>query len=101
LPQHTVIRLDAATADWYRVSLPDGTRGFVIARATQAVDAPIRKHQPGKTAVVRHLPTSTATPVTDIGPDTRVAVLGGYEDYLLIRTAEGRQGWIEGRLTND
>jgi hypothetical protein len=60
LPRHTVLRLEAAIADWYRVALPEGTRGFVIARATQPLESPIRRHQPPASTLVRQRP---ATPI--------------------------------------
>jgi murein DD-endopeptidase MepM/ murein hydrolase activator NlpD len=94
LPRHTVLRLEAATANWYRVALPDGTRGFVIARATQPLDSPIRRHSPRTATLVRQRPAPTATPIDDIEPGARVPVLGEYENYLLIRTPEGREGWV-------
>jgi peptidoglycan LD-endopeptidase LytH len=94
LPRHTVVRLEAATADWYRVALPDGTRGFVIARATQPIASPIRRHELANVALVRQRPTADATPLADLELGARVPVLGHYEDYLLIRTADGQEGWV-------
>ena len=94
LPRHTVVRVEAATADWYRVALPDGTRGYIIARATQPLDSAIRRHQPQTVTLVRHRPDATAAPIADLEPGMRVPVLGEYEDYLLVRLADGRAGWI-------
>lgn len=95
LPRHTVVRLEAATGDWYRVALPDGTRGFVIARATQPLAAPIRRHEPAAATLVRLHPGPGATPVADLEPGARVPVLGLYESYVLVRTPDGREGWVE------
>jgi peptidoglycan LD-endopeptidase LytH len=94
LPQHTAVRLEAATADWYRVALPDGTRGFIIARATQPIASPIRRHELANVTLVRQRPTADATPLADLEPGARVPVLGQYENYLLIRTADGQEGWV-------
>jgi len=94
LPRHTVVRVEGATADWYRVGLPDGTRGFVIARGTQALETPIRRHQLDVTTRVRQRPGSTSTPIADLEPDVRVPVLGQYDEHLLIRTPGGREGWV-------
>jgi murein DD-endopeptidase MepM/ murein hydrolase activator NlpD len=95
LPLHTIVRLDAAVADWYRVALPDGTRGFVLARATEPLDSPIRRYQSPAITLVRQRPVPTATAVADMPARVRVPVLGRYESYLLIRTPEGREGWVE------
>ena len=80
-------------ADWYRVALPDGTRGYLIARAAEAIDSPIRRHQPAAPTLVRHRPDATAPPIADIEPGARVPVLGEYEDRLFVRLADGRAGW--------
>lgn len=95
LARHTVMRIDAATQDWYRVALPDGTRGFIIARATQPLDTPIRRHVSPASALVRHLPAIASSPIADLAAGTRVAVFGQYENFLLIRTPDGRDGWLE------
>jgi murein DD-endopeptidase MepM/ murein hydrolase activator NlpD len=94
LPRHTVVRLESAIADWYRVTLPDGTRGFVIARATQPLDVPIRRHRPAASTLVRQHPEPAATPIAALEPGARVPVLGQYEGYVLIRTAAGLEGWV-------
>ena len=95
LSRHTVVRLEAATKEWYRVALPDGTRGFIIARATEPLDTPIRRRVFRDATLVRHLPATASTPVADVPPGTRLAVFGHYEDYLFIRTPHGRDGWLK------
>ena len=42
LPQHTVVHIDGAVQDWYRVQLPDGTAGFVSGRLTESTGQPVR-----------------------------------------------------------
>ncbi|MQA29439.1 MAG: peptidoglycan DD-metalloendopeptidase family protein [Luteitalea sp.] len=42
LPQHTVVRIEGAVQDWYRVQLPDGMVGFVSGRLTESTGQPVR-----------------------------------------------------------
>ena len=47
LPQHTVVHIDGAVQDWYRVQLPDGTAGFVSGRLTESTGQPVRTAHAG------------------------------------------------------
>lgn len=40
LPQHTVVRVEGAIQEWYRVRLPDDTAGFVSGRLTESTGQP-------------------------------------------------------------
>lgn len=96
LPRHTVVTVEAAMADAYRVSLPDGRRGYLRAAATQPLRAPLRQHRAGETTVVRQHPQPLAAPVDSLEAGAGVPVLGRYEGYLFVRTPEGREGWVVG-----
>ncbi len=71
LALHTPARVDAVTGAFYRISLPDGRRGYVAARVAEGAEQPLSR------ATAEGLP-----------------VLGAFEDYLMVRGASGRTGWI-------
>lgn len=96
LPRHTIVRIEGAAADWYRVSLPDGRRGYVTSRGTQPLDSALRSHRPAQPTLVRQRPAPLGTPVDQIEAGAGVPVLGRYDDYLFVRTPDGREGWIQG-----
>jgi SH3-like domain-containing protein len=94
LPQHTVIQIDGAVRDWYRVRLPDGTAGFVSARLTESIGQPVRTTRADATQLLDR-PMVTAAPMADLSARTRLLVLGRFGDFLFARAPDGREGWVQ------
>jgi peptidoglycan LD-endopeptidase LytH len=57
LPRSTVVRVQAATASWYRVRLPDDRVGFVPAVTTRAANVPLRSERRAVASPIRDRPT--------------------------------------------
>jgi murein DD-endopeptidase MepM/ murein hydrolase activator NlpD len=95
LPPHTVVRVQGATEGWYRVRLPDDRVGFVPAASARAADVPLRSERRAVTSPIRDGPRPTAATLGHLDPDRPVPVLGRFDDYLLVRAASGRIGWLE------
>jgi murein DD-endopeptidase MepM/ murein hydrolase activator NlpD len=96
LPRHTAVRVLGATASWYRVRLPDSRAGFVPAARTQAASVPIRSESRAAATPIRDRPTPAAATLAYVDPARPVPVLGRFEDYLLVRAATGKIGWLAG-----
>jgi murein DD-endopeptidase MepM/ murein hydrolase activator NlpD len=94
LPRDTVIRVQGATAGWYRVRLPDDRAGFVPAATTRAASVPLRSERRAVASPVRDQPTPAAATLEQVGPERPVPVLGRFNDYLLVQVASGRTGWL-------
>ena len=94
LPPHTVVRVQGATASWYRVRLPDDRAGFVPAATTRPVDVPLRSERRAGASPIRDRPTPAAATLDYVEPDRPVPVLGRFNDYLLVRAATGKTGWL-------
>ena len=94
LPQHTVVRIDGAVRDWYRVQLPDGAAGFVSGRLTESTVQPLRTARADAGQLLDR-PMATAAPMADLEADTRLPVLGRFGDFLFVRAPNGREGWIQ------
>jgi murein DD-endopeptidase MepM/ murein hydrolase activator NlpD/SH3-like domain-containing protein len=94
LPQHTVVRIEGAVRDWYRVQLPDGSRGFVNGRLTESIGRPVRIARAGAVRLLNR-PMANAAPIADLEPGTRLPVLGRFGDFLYLKTADGHEGWIQ------
>ena len=85
-----------ATASWYRVRLPDSRAGFVPAARTQAASVPIRSESRAAATPIRDRPTPAAATLAYVDTARPVPVLGRFEDYLLVRAATGKIGWLAG-----
>jgi len=94
LPQHTVVHIDGAVRDWYRVQLPDGTAGFVSGRLTESTRRPVRTARTDAAQLLDR-PMVTAAPIADLSARAQLPVLGRFDDFLFVKTPDGREGWIQ------
>lgn len=96
LPGNTALRVLAANATWLRVQLPDGTGGFITARAAEAADEPLERTTVAQQSIVRSSPGPAGTVVATLASGAWVAVYGRFGGYVLVRSEGGVRGWIEG-----
>jgi murein DD-endopeptidase MepM/ murein hydrolase activator NlpD len=94
LELHTPLQVEAGTGAWYRVTLPDGTIGFVAERLTEPLDSPIRNELVASATRLLTDPASTAVEVESVAAGAEVPVLGEFEEFLFVRGPSGRVGWI-------
>jgi hypothetical protein len=93
LPQHTLVYIEGAVRDWYRVQLPDSTAGFVRARLTEATRLPVRTTRAGPLPLLDR-PLMNAAPIADLEARSRLSVLGRFDDFVFVRAPDGREGWV-------
>lgn len=94
LPPQTPLRVEAGTGDWYRVSTPDGARGFVAARLTEPADRPIRREVLAGAARLLTEPDSSAAALESLSAGAELPVLGAFGDFLFVQGPSGRPGWM-------
>lgn len=94
LPRHTPLRVEAATGQWYRVRLPDGSSGFVPGRLAEPIDQPIASERLAAGTPVQSRPAPEAALVDHLAAGSDVPVLGRFGDFLFVRTPAGRHGWL-------
>lgn len=94
LARHTALRVLAATGSWYRVSLPDGSGGFVAARFTEPVERPVRIALLDTGSLVREWPAPSAAAVDSVTSGDQVPVLGIFGSFAFVATPNGRTGWL-------
>jgi murein DD-endopeptidase MepM/ murein hydrolase activator NlpD/SH3-like domain-containing protein len=94
LPEHTLVHIVGAVRDWYRVQLPDGTAGFVSGRLTESTTHPVRTARMDDVRLLDR-PMATAAPIANLQGELRLPVLGRFDDFLFVRTADGREGWVQ------
>lgn len=81
------------TADWLRVQLPTGQTGFVAAH-TVLTAAPLRQEALRVATDLYAFPQKSAPALDSLPALTKVAVLGEFSGYRLVRRANGRVGWL-------
>ncbi len=96
LEESTPLRVLAASGSWYRVRLPNGRDGFVAARLTEAVVQPLRSQFVESASALFSSPSPVAPVMEDVEAGTEFAVLGSYEGFLYVQSADGSTGWLAG-----
>jgi murein DD-endopeptidase MepM/ murein hydrolase activator NlpD len=94
LSLHTPLQVEAGTGAWYRVTLPDGSFGFVAEWLTEPLDSPIRSELVASAATLLTDPASTAVAVDSVAAGVEVPVLGAFEEFLFVKGPSGRVGWL-------
>ena len=94
VPLNTPVMIEAATSTWYKVSLPNGLRGFIKKSALQQIEKPVRTFFLETTLPLLEKPDSLAAKKTSIPTGEPVDILGNFEDHYLVKTRENITGWI-------
>lgn len=89
----TLVQVLAASAAWYKVSLPDGREGFVSGAALAPTSEPLRQMKIEKEMALLDKPAVGAPRKTSLTPGLTVDVLGKFNDFYFI-SAENNNGWI-------
>ena len=101
LPAHTPLRVLAAAGEWFRVRLPDGSMGYVVARRLEALEKPvaIAVGDGGTSLLAIPVGQDPEVVMKELEPSARLEVFGYFDGFVLIRTG-GLTGWIPDRLTD-
>lgn len=94
VPEGLPLMVMAGSGEWLRVRLPDGRGGFILGRLTEAMDEPLRTARARAPEPLRGLALPQAPVVGALNAGDGLEVLGRFGDYLLVRTTEGRDGWM-------
>jgi murein DD-endopeptidase MepM/ murein hydrolase activator NlpD len=98
VPRNTALQILGGTADWFRVALPNGRQGYLQEGQVEKVTLPVKTQTLRAEAELVDLPLPQAAPVARISKNARVAVLGVYQMYQLVRLADGTQGWLHQQI---
>ena len=94
LDRNTPLLVLGSQADWYRVQRPDGRLGYVPARAVVAASAPLRREALATATDLLAAPRVGAPALDTLPATSRVAVLGEFAGYRLVRGTDGVLGWL-------
>jgi len=94
LPRHTALRVLGGVGSWYRVRLPDGQAGFVAGRLTEEIGSPLWMERVAAAQPIQAEPLPGAPVMEEFPEGADVPVLGTFGDFLLVRSPQGRSGWM-------
>jgi len=91
---NTPVVVEAATSSWYKISLPNGQRGFIRHTGLSEIDRPVRTFLLKTTVPLFDKPDTLAPKKTSIPTGETVSILGNFANHYLVRTRENITGWI-------
>jgi SH3-like domain-containing protein len=94
LDVHTLLKVEAATAGWYRVSLPNGQKGFVAGSNVSAVSLPLRNATVKNKEPLLDNPNNLAAKKTTLVPDEPVNIIAAYKDFYYVKNNKEEEGWV-------
>ena len=94
LTKNTVLIVEGAHSVWYRVLLPDGSRGYISNKSVTGLQ-PIRSLQLDMAKQLLNAPDSTAASKKLLTKGSMVKQLGLFKDFQLIVTDDNMEGWIK------
>jgi murein DD-endopeptidase MepM/ murein hydrolase activator NlpD len=94
LRQNTVVRILAATANQYKVELPNGKAGYVSGRSLTAAEPISTKKIAAANSALFDYPDSAAAVKANLTPGQTIKVIGNFEDFQLVSTSDNVTGWI-------
>jgi murein DD-endopeptidase MepM/ murein hydrolase activator NlpD len=97
LEGQTAIRVLSAVGGWYRVRLPDGMTGYVVARAAESARTAVRSARLEYPAPLLARPLVTPSPddvIANVTAGEPVAIFARFGSHLLVRGPDGAAGWI-------
>lgn len=90
----------AVTATQYRVLFPDGTFGNMAIKNTQDILQPLRKAVITDTSYLLDQPAFNALHKRLLLAATPLDVVGRFNNFMLVKTGEGDQGWVFEKVLN-
>lgn len=93
LNPNTLLEINSATDNSYRVRLPDGRSGFVNSQSVNPVSTPIKRVTLAEEKPLYDNPDERAARKARLSSGTLVSVLGNFGDFLFVKAGEN-SGWI-------
>src|SRR5690606_24235886 len=94
LPKNAAVQVLAGTSNWYKIQLPGGQAGFLYKDNLESLEKPVRTHTLESDLEIIGHPEIAAAPVAALKKKTKVAILGFYQNFQLIKLADGSLGWL-------
>ncbi len=93
LPEATALHVEAATGNYYKVTLPNEQVGYLNSKVVDAVNAPLRKLTLKSAQPLYNQPDTLSPKKTMLTAGKPVNVLGSFEGFYLVDEGE-ETGWM-------
>ncbi len=94
LKQNTVVRVLAASNNFYKVELPNGKSGYVASKSLVETKSLSTRKITNVSQSLLDSPNLAAGVKANLALGQTVNVMGVFEDFQLVSTADGEVGWL-------
>ncbi len=94
LDENTSVHILAATSNYYRIQLPDGTPGYISAVQVESEESPISERILASTTSIQRVPDARAGALTIEPIGNALSIRSRFGDYLRVTTTAGKTGWL-------
>jgi peptidoglycan LD-endopeptidase LytH len=93
LARDTYVTVIGQSQDWYRISLPDDTEGYLLKKYLVPLSTGTVTRL-DSTRVLLSAITPDAVPIAQLERDTPVEILARFQSYRFVKTGSGNAGWL-------
>ncbi len=93
LEPNTILKVEAATAGWYKVSLPDEKEGFVNGNNVTVARLPVKKVNLKRPQPLLDKPDHSAAIKETLAVGQPITILGLYNDFYFVISNDA-EGWV-------
>ena len=94
LPKFQMMKVVAASSNFYRVEMPDGRQGYVSLNGIENISDPIRSQQLAADITMLDKPMAQGIPKTDLEIGEEIQIHGSHDEYWYVSEFDGMTGWI-------
>jgi hypothetical protein len=91
---NTLLRVEAATAGWYKASLPDGSEGYIASGNVSAATSTIKKINIKNAQPLLDEPNALAARKTTLLVGETVNIVAAYRDFYFVYKENKEEGWL-------
>jgi murein DD-endopeptidase MepM/ murein hydrolase activator NlpD len=94
IDKETLLEVNAATDNWYRVTMPDGKMGYIPSLDVTDLSESVANISIDNSNTLYEAPDDKSIAIKTLEPNTTLMVLGGYNNFLYVKN-ESLEGWIK------
>lgn len=91
---NTLLKVEAATGGWYKVVLPDGSKGYIGSANISPASVPVKKVSIKTAQPLFDEPDAVAARKTILLPGETVNIMAGYKDFYFVYREDKEEGWL-------
>jgi murein DD-endopeptidase MepM/ murein hydrolase activator NlpD/SH3-like domain-containing protein len=95
LENSTLLRVEGATGSWYKITMPDGRKGFIASSKVNPLSDALRASKLSAPVALIDEPLASAATITALNKGEEVRILAGFSNYYFVSQKNERRGWVE------